>query len=74
MSRERIPVREAARVWLKDPEFRAEYEALRAAFALASALIETIDRAGMTRAQLAEGMGTTRTRNRRPRTTRRSRF
>jgi hypothetical protein len=65
MSRERIPVGEAARVWLKDPEFRAEYEALRAAFALASALIE---------AKVAEAMGTSKTRNRRPRNARCSRF
>jgi ribosome-binding protein aMBF1 (putative translation factor) len=54
-----IPVREAARAWLKDPEFRAEYEALEAEFALASALIEARAHAGLTQAQVAEAMGTT---------------
>ena len=59
MSRERVPVREAARAWLKDPQFRAEYDALESEFALASALIEARGRAGMTQAQVAEAMGTT---------------
>jgi ribosome-binding protein aMBF1 (putative translation factor) len=59
MSNERIPVREAAKEWLKDPAFRAEYEALEPEFALASALIEARGRAGMTQAQVAEAMGTT---------------
>jgi ribosome-binding protein aMBF1 (putative translation factor) len=59
MSNERIPVREAAREWLKDPAFRAEYEALEPEFALASALIEARSRAGMTQAQVAKAMGTT---------------
>jgi DNA-binding XRE family transcriptional regulator len=59
MSSARIPVREAAKAWLKDPSFRAEYEALEPEFALASALIEARSRAGMTQAQVAEAMGTT---------------
>ena len=59
MSNERIPVREAAKEWLKDPAFRAEYEALEPEFALASALIEARSRAGMTQAQVAAAMGTT---------------
>jgi ribosome-binding protein aMBF1 (putative translation factor) len=59
MSNERIPVREAAKEWLKDPAFRAEYEALEPEFALASALIEARGRAGMTQAQVAAAMGTT---------------
>jgi ribosome-binding protein aMBF1 (putative translation factor) len=59
MSNERIPVREAAKEWLKDPVFRAEYEALEPEFALASALIEARGRAGMTQAQVAAAMGTT---------------
>jgi ribosome-binding protein aMBF1 (putative translation factor) len=59
MSSDRIPVREAARQWLKDPAFRAEYEALEGELALASALIEARGRAGMTQAQVAEAMGTT---------------
>jgi ribosome-binding protein aMBF1 (putative translation factor) len=59
MSREPIAVREAAKEWLKDPEFRAAYQALEEEFALASALIEARGRAGMTQAQVAEAMGTT---------------
>ena len=34
-----IPVEEAAKEWMKDPEFRAEYDVLEEEFALASALI-----------------------------------
>ena len=59
MSRERIAVREVAKEWLEDPEFRAAYQALEEEFALASALIEARGRAGMTQAQVAEAMGTT---------------
>lgn len=59
MSRERIAVRDIAEAWLKDPELRAEYEALEPEFALASALIEARGRAGMTQAQVAQAMGTT---------------
>jgi DNA-binding XRE family transcriptional regulator len=59
MSTARIAMREIAREWLKDPELRAEYEALEPEFALASALIEARSRAGMTQAQVAEAMGTT---------------
>ena len=46
MSSERIPVRKAAEASLKDPEFRAEYEALEDEFALASALIEARSESG----------------------------
>jgi ribosome-binding protein aMBF1 (putative translation factor) len=59
MSGDRIPVRKAAEAWLKDPEFRAEYEALADEFALASALIEARSRAGLTQEQVAKAMGTT---------------
>ena len=59
MSTGRIPMRDIAQEWLKDPEFRAEYEALEPEFALASALIEARSRAGMTQAQVAKAMGTT---------------
>jgi hypothetical protein len=40
MSSGRIAYGDIAAEWLKDPEFRAEYEALEGEFALASALIE----------------------------------
>ena len=55
----RIPVRQAAKAWLKEPEFRAEYQALEEEFALASALIEARSTAGMTQEQVARAMGTT---------------
>lgn len=35
-----IPVADLAKVWLKDSEFRAEYDALEDEFALVSASIE----------------------------------
>jgi ribosome-binding protein aMBF1 (putative translation factor) len=59
MSSGRIAMRDIAKEWLKDPEFRAEYETLEDEFALASALIEARGRAGMTQAQVAQAMGTT---------------
>jgi len=59
MSSGRIAMRDIAAEWMKDPEFRAEYEALEPKFALASALIEARSRAGMTQAQVAAAMGTT---------------
>jgi ribosome-binding protein aMBF1 (putative translation factor) len=59
MSSGRVAMREFAKEWLKDPEFRAEYEALGPEFALASALIDARSRARMTQAQVAEAMGTT---------------
>ena len=51
-------MREAAKAWLKDPEFRAEYQVREAEFALASALIEAGSEAGMTQEQVAKAMGT----------------
>jgi transcriptional regulator with XRE-family HTH domain len=45
--------------WLKDPEYRDEYERLGPEFELARALIEARARAGLTQAQLADRMRTT---------------
>jgi hypothetical protein len=45
--------------WLKDPEYREEYERLGPEFELARALIEARSRAGLTQAQLADRMRTT---------------
>lgn len=59
MSRKYIPVEEAARKWMKDPEFRAEYDALEEEFALASALIRARGKAHMTQEEVARAMGTT---------------
>lgn len=47
------------RKWMKDPAYKAEFEALREEFALVDALVEARDRAGLTQAQLAVRMKTT---------------
>ena len=44
-----IPVEEAAKEWLKDPEFRAAYDSLEDEFALAAALIKARSGTNMTR-------------------------
>lgn len=44
--------------WMKDPEYRKEYDGLEEEFALASALIEARSRAGLTQEELAERMDT----------------
>ena len=44
--------------WMKDPEYRKEYDALDEEFALASALIKARSRAGLTQKQLAARMET----------------
>jgi hypothetical protein len=54
-----IRVEEAASEWMKDPEFRAEYDALEDEFALASALIKARGKARLTQEQVAKAMGTT---------------
>jgi ribosome-binding protein aMBF1 (putative translation factor) len=59
MTRRSIPVEDVAREWMKDPEFRAEFDALEEEFALATALIEARAKAAMTQEQVARAMGTT---------------
>lgn len=59
MSRKFIPVEEAAKEWMKDPDFRAEFDALEEEFALASALIRARGEAHMTQEEVAKAMGTT---------------
>jgi transcriptional regulator with XRE-family HTH domain len=44
--------------WMKDPDYRREYEALEEEFNLARALLEARLRAGLTQEQLAERMHT----------------
>lgn len=61
MTRKFIPVEEAAQEWMKDPKFRAAYDALEGEFALASALIKARGDADMTQEQVAQAMGTTQT-------------
>ena len=54
-----IPFNELKKELLKDPEFKAEYEALEDEFQLASELIRARKRAGLTQKQIAQSMGTT---------------
>src|SRR5450432_1125996 len=61
MTSKTIPVDEWAKERLKDPKFKAAYDALEEEFALASALIEARAIADMTQEQVAEAMGTTQT-------------
>lgn len=44
--------------WMKDPAYRAEYDALEDEFALAAAMIRVRADAGLTQEELAERMGT----------------
>ncbi len=59
MTRKYIPVEEAAKEWMQNPEFFAAYDALEDEFALASALIRARGDADMTQEQVAAAMGTT---------------
>ncbi len=59
MTRRYVPVEEVAKKWMKNPEFRAAYDALEDEFALASALIKARGDADMTQEQVAAAMGTT---------------
>jgi len=58
MTRKYIPVEEAAKEWMQDPEFVAAYDALEDQFALAAALIKARGDADMTQEQVAAAMGT----------------
>lgn len=49
---------ELKKTLLRDPQVRAEYDALEDEFALIAQLIEARARAGLTQAQLAQRMGT----------------
>jgi ribosome-binding protein aMBF1 (putative translation factor) len=59
VSRKLISAAEVVKEWLKDPKFKAEYDALEEEFALAQALIEARANADMTQEQVAQKMGTT---------------
>ena len=56
-----IPVDRWAEEKLKDPAFKAAYDALEDEFALAAALIHARSEADMTQEQVAEAIGTTQT-------------
>ena len=45
--------------WMKNPNYRGEYDALEEEFSLTAALIEARSRAGLTQEQVAQRMKTT---------------
>ncbi|MGH9470189.1 MAG: helix-turn-helix domain-containing protein [Terriglobia bacterium] len=45
--------------WMKEAEYRKAYDALEEEFALAKAVIDARNRAGLTQTELARKMGTT---------------
>lgn len=45
--------------WLKEPKYKQAFEALEEEFALAAAVIDVRNRAGLTQEELARKMGTT---------------
>ena len=55
----RIKVDDLHRKWMKDAEYKQEYEALAEEFSLAAELIEARTRAGLTQEQVARRMKTT---------------
>lgn len=44
--------------WMKDPEFKAEYDALDEEFTLFDSVLKARKRAGLTQAEIAARMGT----------------
>ena len=59
MTRNSIPVEDAAKNWFENPEFVAAYDSLEGEFALADALIKARGQADMTQEDVARKMGTT---------------
>ena len=54
-----IPAERLHRKWMKEPEYRREYEALEKEFLLTAAMISARARAGLTQEQVAKRMKTT---------------
>jgi ribosome-binding protein aMBF1 (putative translation factor) len=52
-------IRDLHQKWLKDPDYREEYEALEEEFALAAEVAKARNRAGLSQAELARRMNTT---------------
>jgi ribosome-binding protein aMBF1 (putative translation factor) len=55
----RIRVDDLHKTWMKDPQYRREYEALEEEFSLVAAMIAARTRAGLTQQQVASRMKTT---------------
>jgi ribosome-binding protein aMBF1 (putative translation factor) len=55
----RIRVDDLHKDWMKDAEYRREYEALEEEFSLVAALLEARTRAGLTQEEVARRMKTT---------------
>lgn len=53
-----IPFEKIQREWMKDPEFRREYEKLEPEFQIARALIDARIKKNMTQAEIAKKAGT----------------
>ena len=53
-----IPFRKVAKRWMKDAEFREEYDALGEQFQMARILIAARARAGLSQTEVAQKMGT----------------
>lgn len=51
-------IKDLHKKWMREADYRHEYEALEEEFALAAAMIEARSRAGLTQEQLAERMET----------------
>jgi transcriptional regulator with XRE-family HTH domain len=54
-----IKIRDLHKKWMKDPEYRKEYDALEEEFALIAAVAKARARSGLSQAQLAKRMKTT---------------
>jgi transcriptional regulator with XRE-family HTH domain len=52
-------IKDLHRKWMKDPEYRKEYDALEEEFVLAAAVSKARTRAGLSQAELARRMKTT---------------
>lgn len=54
-----IPFDQLKQEWMKDPAFKAEYDALAPEFEIAAELVKARARAGLSQAEVARRMGTT---------------
>jgi predicted transcriptional regulator len=54
-----IPFEQLKQEWMKDPAFKAEYDALAPEFEIAAELVKARARAGLSQAEVARRMGTT---------------